>query len=104
MISVSSMQSKNTISQLLMKSGQSLVQPLGLAMITLIMMNQCGIYGTIICSSMRIPLGCVSEYCRLVYIFLFTHIELFPVTKNTLFTTTSQLTVCYSAMVGFLLF
>lgn len=94
---------KKNISQLLMKSGQSLLQPLGLAVITLIMMNRCGIYETIICSSMRISLGCVWEYYRLVYIFLSNHREPFPVTKNILFTTTSQLTVCYSAKVGFLL-
>lgn len=45
---------KKAISELLMKSGQLLLQPLGLAVITLITMNWCGFCGTIIRSSMRI--------------------------------------------------
>lgn len=55
MISVSSMQSEKSILQLLVKSGQLFLQPSGLAVVTLIMLNPWGIHRTIIRSCMRIP-------------------------------------------------
>lgn len=64
------------------------------SVITLFLMNWWGIYGTLT------PLGCISEHCRLVYIFLFTHREVFLVTKSILFTT-PQLTICYSITADF---
>lgn len=63
------------------------------AVIILFMMNWWDTYGT------STPLGCISEYFRLAYIFLFTHREVFPVTKSILFT--SHLTICYSTTADF---